>query len=436
MNIRIETKHKPYLGHLIAYYRKLRHAQTNSQRYIINKFRYDEQGIMICSRNVLLNLLKGQVYEDDELYYSLLANLDLHYKNDVELIEFLSRCDQRMLKASMYHNFDDMKEIIKQAIVLLQQMEGYVIYQEYRIMYKTIYDFYVCDIIHHEHFQMFAALHEIIPDNLKLILLDIKQFYYSRIVYNNDALSSVLNAISKADEHCIMVRFHKAYMEFRKYRYLESLSIASKLLIDLEKSDNTYYLCKTYNLLGGIYHYLDKQTSIDYYDKVIKLLYNNEKRSFDLSAVYKNQAMNYLELDQYETTLYYLSKSLELDKMRSIVCVPYIFHCLLKLHKSYDTPEFKALLTMAENFRGTNNIVFDYSLDLYRCIFDYDEQSLHKIMNKLQDCISFFRLDFIFFDIMKETLSLICKRNKKYALYFRFVEKTDKLLATPSKISA
>lgn len=428
--IRIVENHKATLGKLIAYYRKINFSQTNSSRFNTDNFNYDTQGIMICSRNQLFKILKGEPIEDYEIYHKLLENLGMKYKYDPKFYEYLKKTDRDLLKAAEFHDVERIKTLVNYILPILKKHHNYIILHEYAILYQAILNYYVDNEVNQEDVDYLNSTREYATIDQIPIIIDIIQFYYNFKKHDIVQAKEILHYAGKIKSSNILLKFNIAASYYRGTDFLNAFNLFEEIKEVAEKEKNIYYLTKIYNAMGAIQHFYDKKVASMYFEKTIELLISQNNIS-NLPIAYVNHAINYFEQENYEDTLKYLYLSIEMKPVNALIYIIFLFHCNEKLKRDIHTPQIEEMIQIATHHQEEDHEIFKVILTYYRNRFyGKDIENIKKIMNDLLNSAEFLLDNILYYEILRDDIGNTCLNNKKYANYFNFLNKMEAKFTT------
>lgn len=268
----------------------------------------------ICSPNTLKSIESGKVGRSDMIYEQLLEKLGLKYGEFPVIDEAVDKIVDELYVAVEYFNNDRIDVLTSKALKVLDTVKEYVYYVDlYDLMIDTR-DYYLVDKIISEekaehYLEMINFTKDKIKDILKLIIfsgiknkctsdIDLYERYIKLLDFENTTFP------------CMKINLiHYYHISNRRYKILEITKELEKVFID---ENNPIRLLGLYNASLSSLSIIDK-TLGEYYKKKISELINIEEiPKVRISEAYANIAFGFYNEKNYEETLEYLYKCIEI----------------------------------------------------------------------------------------------------------------------------
>ncbi len=347
----------------------------------------------ICSVSYLSKLEKGTIDSTEDITNKLLEKLDIHLETD--LSELLPKVDE------FYHSF----------ILFFIDDSNYLSHEEIAKLLNSEYilDGLLIDAWQNPDTDKCKALQEYLP----FYSYDQKKKYDQILVYH-DLLDyhELLHSFPDIDSYSIIANslYHKGQYAKSIPYYIQYDDIASR-------ECNINHMIAAKMGLGSVYAcLLDIDTCLEYYTKALKLIQSSNNLSLQ-DYIYYNIAATYVELEQYDLALEYLSKT----SIRNIMFYHKEAICYEKTGNISASRE-----SISKGY--ALNSEFDIFLDIVKYRLDHEDyihdsnygSLLLQVISKIEEC---FPSGFLY--LQETELLKYYEANRKYKDAYELLKKRD-----------
>lgn len=364
----IREEDKDILCIYIEYYRKLN--ELSSARYKISNFVLDDNDFIICTPSYYSRIQNKKLIALDDMYHSLLKNLKTKYSFEPELNEIILKLNIQLLNNAEYNRTEQIHSTLTKAMRILETMDNIIIYREIKEMYLLIHDYYINSEFHEDLIDKYIDLIQVVPIELKPIIISIAYQYYTRVKVNFQNSLNIIRLSEEFDSSRVIHRYLKIVYLLRLEKYKDSYEECKRLEIMYNTKKNTYYLSKTYNILSLLSGDANQIKSIEYLEKAISC-HKEGLNNHDIKAYKVNLSILFFNVNNYKECIKRSEEAIELYDSSINVLFPYYISSSIMCDATKETMD-NAIITLQNNI-GNASIYYQTLAELFISIIQTPE---------------------------------------------------------------
>ncbi len=338
---KITQEDKVLISKLIRYYR-LEKAKANP-RFAMTKFIYDKHKNYICSVSYYSRVERGEYLASDDIYFSLMENLDLHYYHDEKLNVILRKINISLGEATQVNNIKKIHSVLTTAMNILEEYEEYVIYKEYKELYCLIHEYYIHQRYQQNLIDKYYSFLEILPKQLRPIIITITYQFYTRVQIDINKSLQIINDAQQHYEDSVMFRYLRICKLQRNFQFFPMHEECKQLEMICLRDENDYYLAKTYNMLALLCQITEKEEAIPYLEKALNC-FPDDAYNEDIKGFLTNIGMAYYREKRYEEATSAFERLLQNEQVLITFFFPYYYIGLLESKQTCKVEQFIHML--------------------------------------------------------------------------------------------
>ncbi len=403
----------------IEYYRVQK--EITDDRFKIANFIIDDYDDYICSPSYYVRIRSKSFIALDDMYLGFLDNLSMKYSYDKELSNIINKLNIQLLDNVEYNRSEKIASTLTKAMKVLNRIDNTIIYHEISEMYLLIHDYYILNEYHQDLIDKYISLLDVVPAQLKPIIVTIAYQYYSRENIKIEYSLEIIKLSEQYNDNRVIFRYIKGVYLIRCDKFINAYDECKMLQMLCERSNNNYYLAKTYNLLALLGLKKNSNESIPYLEKALDC-YPKGTINEDTKAFMMNIIILLFEEGNYKKCIENCKLAISMDEAIINYISPYFIGCFILYEASESEMNFTLHLInthlplCSPYFKCINDLLTQILLDpSYEKLFPL----LHILIKNHKNILE---INNNFTDIIKLSLYSILETPNNRKLYNTFIE--------------
>lgn len=374
-NFSISDQDKKFIGILVRYYRIKNFRMSADCFWTQDYFIHMSDQTKICSRKTFSLIEQGNITAHDSIYEDLLSNIGYRYCFDMTYTSLgLESISKQLYNACCFYKIDTILKLTNLLIFKLKKYNGYIILNEYLIVFQIIYNYYSSfKLPNEEDINFILLIQDFIDINIKEILIDlvfkakIRADLFDFDYYDFSQSTSTMNHINYILTFIYNNRTNTA------------IRLIDNLKTELTSTNNTIRLIDILNIQISLYN----DSEYDEY-KLDVVILNNLLKDKDgipkikLAQSYKTIAIAAYKQKEYNTSKEYLLKFIKSDFREPI---PFITILIDIYQKEYNLDKIHDILKNCKiDYSNKYSIFLNYFI--YKYTYNYNDILLCKFIIK------------------------------------------------------
>lgn len=374
-NFIINDQDKKFIGILIKHYR-VKNFRINADCFWTqDNFIYTSDRIKICSRKTLSLIEQGNITTHNSIYENLLNNIGYRYCFDITYNSLgLESISKQLYDAVCFYKIDTILELTNLLISKLKKYNGYIILNEYLLIFQIIQNYYNSfKLPSEEDINFILLIQDFIDANVKEILIDLvfkAKVRAELFVFNYYDFSQSTSTMNRINYILSFIYSNKTNTAIR---------LMNALKTELTLTNNTIRLIDILNIQISLYN----DSEYDDYKLDVVTLYNLLKAKDEIPEIKVAQSYKTIAIAAYKQKEYDFSKRclisfLNIDKRDP---TPFIIILINIYQKESNLDKICNILKNCKvDYSNKYSIFLNYFI--YKYTYNYNDILLCKIIVK------------------------------------------------------